>query len=139
MAFQALEHVITYLKQHMHEPIFYPTKPIGPGELITYQWSQHQTTTYTIKSTYTFHVDAAFTNILPDRQSMQSNIGLLNGVIVSWSTNIQSAIAVDSTDAETKAIFHASKRACATKNFITSANLDPILNTPPYIYIYIYR
>ena len=66
---------------------------------------------------------------------MQSTVGLLNAVIVAWSCNIQSSIAADSTDAETKAIFHVSKRACALKNFITSAHFDPILNTPPHIYI----
>ena len=135
MAFHALEHLITYLKHHLHEPIFYPAKPIGPDELVTYQWAKQQQSTYTSKTTYTYHVDAAFANILPDRRSMQSAVGLLNGVIVAWSCNIQSSIAADSTDAETKAIFHASKRACATKNFITSAKLDPIINTPPHIYV----
>ena len=135
MAFEALDHLMSYLKHHMHEPIFYPKKAIGLEELITYQWSNHQTSTYKIKSTYIYYVDAAFANILPDRRSMQSNVGLLNGVIVSWSSNLQTSIAADSTDAETKAIFHTSKRACALRNFITSANFDYIVNTPPHIYV----
>ena len=135
MAFQALDHLIAYLKNHMHEPIFYPRKTIGPDELITYQWSNHQKSTYRTKSTYTYYVDAAFANILPDWRSMQSNVGLLNGTIVSWSSNIQTSIAADSTDVETKAIFHTSKRACALRNFITSANFDSIINTPPHIYV----
>ena len=65
---------------------------------------------------------------------MQASIGLLNGVVVSWTSNIQSSIAADSTDAETKAIFHISKQACALHNFITSAHFDLIINTPPNIY-----
>ena len=65
---------------------------------------------------------------------MQASVGLLNGVIVSWTSNIQSSIAADSTDAETKAIFYVSKRACALRNFITSAHFDPIINTPPHIF-----
>ena len=135
MAFEALDHLMAYLMHHIHEPIFYPAKPIGPDEIITYYWSKHQKSTYTTKSTYIFHMDAAFANILPDRRSMQANVGLLNGVVTSWGCNIQSAIAADSTDAETKAIFHVSKRACALRNFLTSAHFDPILNTPFHIYV----
>ena len=134
MAFEALDYLMHYLHHHMHEPIFYPAKPIGPDELITYVWSPHQQQSYTTKTTAIYHSDAAFTNILPDRRSMQANIGLLNGVITSWSSNIQTTIAADSTDAETKAIFTVSKRACALNNFITSANFDPIVNTSPHIY-----
>ncbi len=104
---------MSYLSHHMHKPILYPAKPIGQDELITYNWSNHQTSTYTTKSTYIYHVDAAFANILPDRRSMQSNVGLLNGTIVSWNTNIQSSIAADFTNAKTKAIFHVIKHACA--------------------------
>ncbi len=135
MAFQALDYLMSYLHHHMHEPIFYSSKPIGPDELITYCWSKHQTSTYTTRSTYIYHNDADFANILPDRRSMQSSAGLLNGTITSWSTNIQTSIAADSTDAETKAIFHVSKRACALRNFITSAQLDKKLNIPPHIYV----
>ena len=135
MSFQALDYLMCYLHHHMHEPIFYPTKPIGPDEVITYTWSRQQQSTYTMKSTYVYHNDAAFANILPDRRSMQANVGLLNGVITSWSTNIQTFIASDSTDAETKAIFHVAKRACALCNFLTSAQVDTIVNTPPHIYV----
>ena len=88
MAFEALEHLMQYLNTHMHEPFFYPRRQIGKDEPITYKWSNHQTSTYTTKTTYIYHVDAAFANILPDRRSMQSNVGLLNAVIVSWGTNI---------------------------------------------------
>ena len=83
IAFQALDHLMSYLHHHMHEPIFYPPKPVGPDKLITYCWSKHQTTTYTTKSTFIYHVDAAFANILPDRRSMQAHVGLLNGSITS--------------------------------------------------------
>ncbi len=120
----------------MHGPIFYPRKAIGDDKLITYKWSNHQISTYTSKSTfYVYHVDVTFANILPERRSIQSNVGLLNGVIVSWCTNIQSSIATDSTDTEKKAIFQVSKRACAQRNFINRAQFDPIVNTPPHIYV----
>ena len=42
MAFQALDYIMCYLHHHMHEPIFYPNKPIGPDEAITYKWSRQQ-------------------------------------------------------------------------------------------------
>ena len=134
MAFQALNYLMSYLHHHMHEPIFYSNKPIGPDEIITYCWSNHQKSTYTTKSTYIYHVDAAFANIMPDRRSMQSDVGLLNGSITFWTCNIQLSIAADSTDAETKAIFHVSKHATSFKHFLTSAQVDNILNTPPQIY-----
>ena len=114
---------------------FYPAKSIRQDKLVTYKWSKQQQSTYKTKSTYTYHVDAAFANILPDRRSIQSTVGLLNGAIVSWTSNIQSSITADSTDVETKAIFHVSKQACAVRNFITSAQFDPIINTPPHIYV----
>ena len=134
MAFHALDHLMQYLYHHMHEPIFYPRKPIGQDEHITYHWSPHQQSTYTTKTTYVYHSDAAFANILPDRRSMQASAGLLNGVITSWTCNIQTSIAADSTEAETKAIFHVTKKACAFKHFVTSARFDEIINTPPHIY-----
>lgn len=65
---------------------------------------------------------------------MQSSIGLLNGAITSWSYNIQTFIASDSTDAETKAIFHIGKCAHTLRNFMTSAQFDQMVNTPPHIY-----
>ena len=135
MAFQVLDYLMLYLHHHMHEPTFYPRKQIGPEELITYTWSRKQQSTYTTTTTYVYHADAAFANILPDRHSMQVNIGFLNGVTMAWSCNIQTTVAADSTDAETKAIFHVSKKAFALRNFITSAHLDPIINTPPHIYV----
>ena len=36
-AFQALDHMMIYFHHHIHEPIFYPCKPIGPDEVITYK------------------------------------------------------------------------------------------------------
>ena len=134
MAFLALDYLMSYLHHHLHESIFYPKKPISPDELVTYTWLRQQQTTYTTKSTCIYHIDAAFANILPDQRSMQSSIGFLNGVAISWSCNIQSTIAVDSIDAETKAFFYVSKKACALKNFLSSTNLHPVINTPPHIY-----
>ena len=65
---------------------------------------------------------------------MQADVGLLNGSITFWTCNIQSSIAADSTDAETKALFHVSKHATTFRNFITSTQTHEILNTPPHIY-----
>ena len=113
---------------------FCQSKPIGPDKLITYAWSKHQQSTYTTNSTYVYHIDATFTNILPGQRSMQLHVGLLNGVIISWSCNIQSSITADSNYTEMKAIFHLSKRACLLWNFNTSANFDLIINAPPHIY-----
>lgn len=135
MAFEALDYLMVYLKHHLHEPIFYPARQIGPDEPITFKWSKNQTSTYNAKSTYVYHVDSAFANILPDRRSMQAYVGLLNNVITAWSSNIQSSIAADSTDAETKAIFHVSKRATSFRNFIASTPMDDTLNAPPHIYV----
>ena len=70
MAFQASDYLMIYLHHHMHEPIFYPSKSIGPDEAITYKWLKNQHLTYTTKLTYVYHIDAAFTNILPARKSM---------------------------------------------------------------------
>ena len=70
MAFEALDYLMSYLRHHMHEPLFYPAKPIGPEELITYTWPKDQQSNYTTKSTYVYHMDAAFANILLDRRSM---------------------------------------------------------------------
>lgn len=67
MAFEALDHLMGHLQHHLHEPIFYPAKQIGPDESITYCWSKNQSSMYNKKSTYIYHVDAAFANILPDR------------------------------------------------------------------------
>ncbi len=39
---------------------------------------------------------------------MQDNVGLIVTVTIPWLCNIQTSIAVDSTDVETKAIFHVS-------------------------------
>ena len=66
---------------------------------------------------------------------MQAYVGLLNNVVTSWTSNIQSTIAADSTDAETKAIFHVSKHATAFRNFIASTPFNDALNVPPHIYV----
>ena len=134
MVFQAIEHLMLYLSTHLHQPIFYPSKSIGPDEVVTYRWSKDQSSTYSTKSTYVYHTDSAFANILPDRRSKQANIGLLNAVIVSWTSNIQTSIAADSTDAKTKAMFTVSKRTSALNHFFTSAHFDPIIHKPPHIY-----
>ena len=65
---------------------------------------------------------------MPDLRAFQ------HGVATSWSFNIQTTVAADSTDAGTKAMFQVSKKSCALKNFLTSTNLDPIINTLPHIY-----
>ena len=67
MVFQAIEHLMLYLSTHLHQPIFYPSKSIGPDEVVTYRWLKDQSSTYSTKTTYVYHTDSAFGNILPDR------------------------------------------------------------------------
>ena len=133
-AFLALEHLMHYLHTHSHEPIFYPRQRLGPEHPITYKFSQKQSSTYSLSSSYVYFVDSAFGNILPNRRSMQSNKGLLNGVIVAWSTNIQTSIAADSTDAELKSIYSAVKKVTSLRHFLTSSSIHDLLQQPTIIY-----
>ena len=57
-----------------------------------------------------FFPDLSFANTFPNRRSMQSHCGLLNGVMISWSTNIQTPIAADSTDAEICSLYYTVKK-----------------------------
>ena len=65
---------------------------------------------------------------------MQSNTGLLNVVIVSWSTNIQSSIAADSTDAELKSLYSAVKKITSLRHFLTSSSIHTLLQHPLIVY-----
>lgn len=99
-AFLALEHLMHYLHSHLHEPIFYPNHQATSTRMVTYIFSPKHQEMYELSSNLVFFSDTSFGNILPQRRSMQSNCGLFNGVITSWTTNIQTSIAADSTDAE---------------------------------------
>ncbi len=112
-----------YLHTHIHEPIFYPRQPLGPTQTITYNFSPTQSQQYQLSSFLTYFSDSAFGNILPDRRTMQSNCSSLNGVVISWTTNIQSFIAADSTDAELKAIFCTVKKLISFAHFLTSSSV----------------
>ena len=113
-----------YLHTHFHEPIFYPSTVCGPSQVIKYQFSPKQSLQYELSSYITYFSDSAFGNILPDRRLMQSNSSFLNGVIISWTTNIQSIIAADSTDAELKALFCTVKKITSFSHFITSTSIS---------------
>ena len=46
MAFEVLNHLMECSYQHISEPIFYPSQPLIPEEIITYNWSLLQQTSY---------------------------------------------------------------------------------------------
>ena len=135
LAFQALEHLMRYLHTHFHEPIFYPRKTLGPPQTITYQFSPTQSMEYILPSYIAYFSDSAFGNILPDRRSMQSNNTFLNGVIIGWTTNIQSFIAADSTDAELKAIFSTVKKIVSFSHFLTSSSINFMATQPLTLHV----
>ena len=134
-AFLALEHLMWYLHTHFHEPIFYPRITLGPPQTITYKFSTSQILRYTLSSYLVYFSDSAFGNILPDRRTMQSNSSYLNGVIISWTTNVQSFIAADSTDAELKALFCTVKKIISFSHFLTSSSIHLSTNTPIPLYV----
>ena len=133
-AFLALEHLIFYIRSHLHEPIFFPITYLSPNQPITYSFSRKQSTTYTLPSTPVFFSDSAFGNILPQRRSMQSHCGLFNGVITSWSTNIQTTIAADSTDAELRSLYCTIKRLISFSHFLTSSGFNAATPSPIHLY-----
>ena len=134
-AFQALEHLLFYIHTHAHEPIFYPRLPLGPPQTITYRFSTSQSQQYTLPSYVVYFSDSAFGNILPDRRTMQSNNSFLNGVIISWTANIQSCIAADSTDAELKALFCTVKKLVSFSHFLTSSSISFPTALPTTLYV----
>ena len=135
IAFHALEHLMRYLHTHSHEPIFYPKSAIGPSQLIKYKFSPTQSQQYILPSSLVYFSDSAFGNILPDRRSMQSNNSFVNGVITSWTTNIQSFIAADSTDAELKAVFSTVKRLISFTHFLTSSSISSMTDKPITLFV----
>ena len=133
-AFIALEHLMRYLQSHLHEPIFYPRKSIGALQNIEYTFSPKQSIRFTLPSKSIYFSDSSFGNILPQRRSIQSNCGLFNGVITAWSTNIQTSIAADSTDAELRALYSTIKRVVSFNHFLISSNIRQYLSSPIQIY-----
>ena len=65
---------------------------------------------------------------------MQSNNGLYNGVIVTWTTNIQTTIAADSTDAELCALYSTIHRIESFSHFIISSDLNQACRKPIALY-----
>ncbi len=133
-AFLALEHLIRYIHSHLHEPIFYPRCTIHGTESIQYNFSSKQSQTYHLSSYPTFFSDSAFGNILPSRRSMQSNCCVLNGAIISSSTNIQTTIASDSTDAEIRALYSTVKKMISFSHFLTSSSFRDLTPNPMTLY-----
>lgn len=84
--------------------------------------------TYTTKSTIVIYSDSASANILPHPRPMQAKIVTLNGVAISWQTNIQHTVYTDSTDAKMKALYCTCKRAIAFQHFLTSSNFRDDIN-----------
>ena len=109
-AFIALEHLMQYIHSHVHEPIFYPRRKINGHEQIQYKFSTKQSKEYTLSTSPIYFSDSSFGNVLPTRRSIQSNCCLMNGVIISSTTNIQTTVAADSTDAEIRSLYTTSKK-----------------------------
>ena len=119
-SFEALHHLLEYLIQHIHEPIFYPSRKLPSEEIITYHWSPHQSTSYSTFGLLVLYSDSAFASILPHRHSMQSNITTLNGVAIDWACNIQSKVAADSTNVEITTLYSTCCKAIVLHHFLTS-------------------
>ncbi len=60
---------------------------------------------------------------------MQANIITLNGVAISWQTDIQQGVSTDSTDGKIKALNKTCKRTVAFQHFLSSAQLGDSVNT----------
>ena len=112
-----------YLHSHLHEPIFYPRRNINGVEQITYQFSSKQQQTYSLSLSPVFMSDSSFGNILPSRRSIQSSCSLLNGTLTSWTTNIQTTIAADSTDAELRSLYSTIKKIKSFSHFLISSSI----------------
>ena len=63
-----------------------------------------------------------------------TNIGTLNGVIVSWSTNVQTLIVADSTDTGLKLIFSTVKIITSLCHFLASCSIHYLISQPIAIY-----
>ena len=133
-AFIALEHLMQYLHTHVHNPIYYPSIPATTTRPITYNFSPTQTRTYYLPSLPVYFSDSSFANILPQRRSMQSNCSLFNGTITSWSTNIQTTIAADPTDAELRSLYSTIKKIISFSHFLTSSSFTDAISSPIQLY-----
>ena len=109
-----------YLHSHIHEPIFYPRQHTNTQQLIKYEFSSKQIDTYYLSPHLVFFSDSSFGNILSQRRSMQSNCGLYNGVIILWTTDIQTSI---TEDAELRALCSTIKRIRSFSHFLLSSDI----------------
>lgn len=135
MAFEALDHLMQYLLHHFHEPISYPSTPLNDGEVITNNWSPTQKSSYSTFGSFVLYSDSAFANILPHCCSMQLYITTLNGVAIDWTSNIQSKVVADSTDAEVTALYSTCQKVIAIlQHFIASGNFPNDLLKPIIIF-----
>ena len=58
----------------------------------------------------------------------------MKGVIVSWPTNIQSSITVDSTDTKLKIIYSAVKKVTSHCQFLIISSIDDLIQLPITMY-----
>ncbi len=123
-----------YIHSHLHEPIFYPKRVINCTEQIIYNFSSKQSQEYSLSSYPTFFSDSSFGNILPTRRSMQSTCCVLNGALISLSTNIQTTIAADSIDAEIRSIYSTVKKIISFSYFLTSSSFHDLTPHPITLY-----
>ncbi len=123
-----------YIHSHLHQPIFYPKQTIDGNEQIGYKYSSKQSHQYSLSLYPTYFSDSSFGNILPTRRSMQSNCCVLNGAIISSSTNIQTTIAADSTNAEIRSINSTVKKIISFSHFLTSSSFHDLTPHPVTLY-----
>ena len=123
-----------YLHTHLHEPIFYSSNTASGNQPIPYQFSPKQHRTYYLPSLPVFFSDSSFANILPQCRSMQSNCSLFNGTITSWSTNIQTTIAADSTEAKLRSLYCTIKKMISFSHFLTSSGFTAATSSPLQLY-----
>ena len=65
---------------------------------------------------------------------MQSNCGLFHGIIITWSSNIQTTIATDSIDAELRSLYCTNKCIILFSHFLTSGGFPDATQYPIQLY-----
>ena len=125
---------MNYLLNHLHEPIFYPSPLLWDHEIVTYAWSPTQQSSHTTFGSIVLYSDSAFANILPHRLLMQYHIATLNGVAIDWTSNIQTKIAADSTDAEVITLYSTCHKVITYQHFFASGQYTSDLIKPIVIF-----
>ena len=65
---------------------------------------------------------------------MQSHCSIYNGVIISWSTNIETVVAADLTDSEIHTVYCTIKKMTCFSHFLTSSSVKKATYKPFTLY-----